>query len=220
MLCHSIHKLRFTRIYQWYVWFSWGRRHLTQWKHVLHVHPVYHWTQFNHFYWRSRILFWYFDPKYWSLITFIGDLEYHMEILTPNTELPLLRGKWIVLVLLNFLKFVSGTQSFYLKHTDDIICLCINQHPKFKNVIATGQIGNVPCVHVWDAATKETLSILQGGHSKGVCSVTFSCTGKNLVTVGLEDEHNLIVWRWQDGRSLQDNWSWQNGRSWQDDRSL
>ncbi|BFZ11617.1 hypothetical protein BsWGS_14656 [Bradybaena similaris] len=93
----------------------------------------------------------------------------------------------------------SGTQSFYLKHTDDIICLCINQHPKFKNVIATGQIGNVPCVHVWDAATKETLSILQGGHSKGVCSVTFSCTGKNLVTVGLEDEHNLIVWRWQDG---------------------
>ena len=97
---------------------------------------------------------------------------------------------------------VSGTQSFYLKHTDDIICLDVNQHPKFKNVIATGQIGNTPSVHVWDGATKETLSIVQGGHSKGICSVDFSCTGKNIVTVGLEDEHNVIVWRWQDGEIL------------------
>ena len=35
----------------------------------------------------------------------------------------------------------SGTQSFYLEHTDDILCLTVNQHPKYKNVIATGQIG-------------------------------------------------------------------------------
>lgn len=34
-----------------------------------------------------------------------------------------------------------GTQSFYLEHTDDILCLTVNQHPKYQNVIATGQIG-------------------------------------------------------------------------------
>ena len=33
----------------------------------------------------------------------------------------------------------TNTQSFYLEHTDDIICLTINQHPKFPNVIATGR---------------------------------------------------------------------------------
>ncbi|GFS05106.1 echinoderm microtubule-associated protein-like 6 [Elysia marginata] len=96
----------------------------------------------------------------------------------------------------------AGTQSFYLKHSDDIICLDVNQHPKFKNVIATGQIGNNPSVHVWDGVTKETLSVIQGGHSKGICSVDFSCTGKNIVTVGLEEEHNVIVWRWQDGSKV------------------
>lgn len=36
---------------------------------------------------------------------------------------------------------LSVTQSFYLEHTDDILCLTVNQHPKFQNVIATGQIG-------------------------------------------------------------------------------
>ncbi|XP_046338524.1 echinoderm microtubule-associated protein-like 6 isoform X1 [Haliotis rufescens] len=96
----------------------------------------------------------------------------------------------------------SGSQSFYVKHTDDIICLTVNQHPKLKNVVASGQIGNPPSVHVWDAVTKETMSIVQGVHSKGVCSVDFSCTGKYLLTVGLEDEHNVAVWRWQDGSKV------------------
>lgn len=103
-------------------------------------------------------------------------------------------------IFLKFPNFVLGSQSFYLKHTDDIICLDVNQHPKMKNVIATGQIGTNPSVHVWDSVTKETLSIIQGNHSKGICSVDFSCTGKNLVTVGLEDEHNIVIWRWQDGK--------------------
>lgn len=35
----------------------------------------------------------------------------------------------------------AGTQSFYLEHTDDILCLTVNQHPKYQNIIATGQIG-------------------------------------------------------------------------------
>ena len=26
----------------------------------------------------------------------------------------------------------DGTQSFYLEHTDDIVCLSVNRHPKFK----------------------------------------------------------------------------------------
>ena len=73
----------------------------------------------------------------------------------------------------------------------------MNQHPKFKQIVATGQIGNPPSVHIWNAVTKETLSILRGEHSKGICSVDFSCTGKYVVSVGLE--HNVTVWRWQEG---------------------
>ena len=52
-------------------------------------------------------------------------------------------------------------QSFYTDHTDDIICLAVNEHPKFKNVVVSGQIGAVPEVNVWDAMTKQTLSVLK-----------------------------------------------------------
>lgn len=39
------------------------------------------------------------------------------------------------------LNFFIGTQSFYQEHNDDILCLTVNQHPKFINVVATGQVG-------------------------------------------------------------------------------
>lgn len=56
-----------------------------------------------------------------------------------------------------------GNQSFYLEHTDDILCLTVNQYPKFKNMVASGQIGADATIRVWDAATKNTVSILQVG---------------------------------------------------------
>lgn len=33
----------------------------------------------------------------------------------------------------------TGSQSFYQEHNDDILCLTVNQHPKFTNIVATGQ---------------------------------------------------------------------------------
>lgn len=100
------------------------------------------------------------------------------------------------------LSTANGVQSFYLEHTDDIICLTVNQHPKFKNIVATGQIGAEPCVHVWDAMSKETLSVIQGFHTKGVCAVGFSCNGKLLVTVGIDAGHSIAVWKWAEGSKL------------------
>ena len=97
------------------------------------------------------------------------------------------------------LNLASTQQSFYLEHTDDIVCLAVNEHPKFRNVVATGQIGAVPEVNIWDAGSKRTLSVVEGLHSVGVCGVDFSCSGKLLLTVGLDDQHTVAVWRWQEG---------------------
>ncbi|OXB75364.1 UNVERIFIED_CONTAM: hypothetical protein H355_009518, partial [Colinus virginianus] len=36
----------------------------------------------------------------------------------------------------------TGSQSFYQEHNDDILCLTVNQHPKFTNIVATGQVGD------------------------------------------------------------------------------
>uniref|UniRef100_A0A8P0TKY6 EMAP like 5 n=1 Tax=Canis lupus familiaris TaxID=9615 RepID=A0A8P0TKY6_CANLF len=101
----------------------------------------------------------------------------------------------------------TGTQSFYQEHNDDILCLTVNQHPKFINIVATGQVGlffcsTAPSIHIWDAVNKQTLSILRCYHSKGVCSVSFSATGKLLLSVGLDPEHTITIWRWQEGAKI------------------
>ncbi|XP_030877785.1 echinoderm microtubule-associated protein-like 6, partial [Leptonychotes weddellii] len=95
-----------------------------------------------------------------------------------------------------------GSQSFYLEHTDDILCLTVNQHPKYRNVVATSQIGTTPSIHIWDAMTKHTLSMLRCFHSKGVNYINFSATGKLLVSVGVDPEHTITVWRWQEGAKV------------------
>ena len=43
-----------------------------------------------------------------------------------------------------------------------------------QELIATGQVGRDPAIHIWNAVTMETLSILKGEHSRGVCAVDFS----------------------------------------------
>lgn len=60
-------------------------------------------------------------------------------------------------------------------------------------------LGTTPSIHVWDAMTKQTLSMLRCFHSKGVNYVNFSATGKLLVSVGVDPEHTITVWRWQEG---------------------
>ena len=65
----------------------------------------------------------------------------------------------------------SHTQSFYTCHTDDILCLGL--HPSM-DMVATGQIGRDPSIHVWDVVSMEMQSVLKGGHSRGVCAVAFS----------------------------------------------
>ena len=96
----------------------------------------------------------------------------------------------------------SKEQSFYTEHTDDILCLSVNKHPKYKNIVATGQLGKTAQVLVWDAAELKTVSILQGFHTQGITAVNFSSSGKLLVTVGLDEQHSMAIWQWQDGTKL------------------
>lgn len=62
--------------------------------------------------------------------------------------------------------------------------------------------GTTPSIHVWDAMSKQTLSILRCSHTKGVSYVNFSATGKLLLSVGVDPEHTITVWRWQEGPTL------------------
>lgn len=48
--------------------------------------------------------------------------------------------------------------------------------------------------------SKQTLSVLRCPHARAVGYLSFSATGKLLLSVGVEPEHTITVWRWQEGR--------------------
>ena len=62
-------------------------------------------------------------------------------------------------------------QRFYSRHSDDILCLTM--HPS-EDILATGQIGRSPPIHIWNGDSMECLSVLKGEHERGVCAVDFS----------------------------------------------
>ena len=63
-------------------------------------------------------------------------------------------------------------------------------------------MGRDPTIHVWDAETLKTASILKGQHQRGVCACDFSSDGKRLASVGLDDNHTIVVWDWKKGEKL------------------
>ncbi|MGH0132992.1 UNVERIFIED_CONTAM: hypothetical protein FKN15_059554 [Acipenser sinensis] len=82
----------------------------------------------------------------------------------------------------------------YLNDGADIIF-----HTAAAAMVQSLSTGTTPSIHVWDAMSKQTLSILRCSHAKGVSYVNFSATGKLLLSVGVDPEHTITVWRWQEG---------------------
>ncbi|KAI8515156.1 Echinoderm microtubule-associated protein-like 5 [Branchiostoma belcheri] len=90
-------------------------------------------------------------------------------------------------------------QRFYLRHTDDIISMV--KHPQ-NDVFATGQVGKDPAIHVWDGNDLSTLITLQGQHQRGVTALDFSGDGELLASVGLDNDHTIVLWDWKNGAPL------------------
>jgi WD40 repeat protein len=65
-------------------------------------------------------------------------------------------------------------QQFYQGHKLKISAIA--KHP-FMRIVATGEVNVNPFIHVWDAQTLETFSILPTSHSGGVLHLVFSEDG-------------------------------------------
>lgn len=91
------------------------------------------------------------------------------------------------------------TQEFFTFHGDDILCLAV--HPDL-DIVATGQAGRDPVVCVWSTRTREVLAELRGFHQRAVTSLSFDATGKFLATIGLDDEHSIAVYDWENKKVL------------------
>ena len=90
----------------------------------------------------------------------------------------------------------EGTQSFYLEHSDDILCL--NLHPD-KLIVASGEVGKCPKILIWNSATRETIKSLTApdGHTHGISALNFSPCGKKLLSVGSDPKNLVGIWDWE-----------------------
>ncbi|KAL4483877.1 hypothetical protein ABPG72_006252 [Tetrahymena utriculariae] len=84
----------------------------------------------------------------------------------------------------------NNTQTFFNKHTDDIISLDL--HPD-GNLVATGEIGPKPFIYIWDSETKEVKNSWKGAILKGIACLAFSPSGNKLVAAAINDDHQIGV---------------------------
>lgn len=66
-------------------------------------------------------------------------------------------------------------------------------------IVASGQMGKYPAIHVWRIDTLEVLMSLRGFHRRGIAELRFNSSGSLLASVGLDDQNALAVYDWQSG---------------------
>lgn len=89
---------------------------------------------------------------------------------------------------------LQRNQRHYTQHTDTISALAL--HPD-QTTVATGQLGEVPVVYVWDSGTLKTLRALQGFQRVGIAHLAFNRAGDLLATIGLDSHHQIGIYDWR-----------------------
>uniref|UniRef100_K3XBQ4 HELP domain-containing protein n=1 Tax=Globisporangium ultimum (strain ATCC 200006 / CBS 805.95 / DAOM BR144) TaxID=431595 RepID=K3XBQ4_GLOUD len=69
-------------------------------------------------------------------------------------------------------------------------------------IVASGQMGKYPTIHVWRIDTLDVLMSLRGFHRRGIAEMRFNSAGNLLASVGLDDQNSLAVYDWQSGLLL------------------
>ncbi|KNE67845.1 hypothetical protein AMAG_12561 [Allomyces macrogynus ATCC 38327] len=94
----------------------------------------------------------------------------------------------------------SPAQRFCTVHDDDVVALTYH---KGAGLVATGQVGVAPAVHVWRANEPEqtVASFALPKGSKAVAAVAFSHDARYLVVAGADNDHTLCVFDVQSNKS-------------------
>ena len=94
----------------------------------------------------------------------------------------------------------AGKQKFYVgAHSDDIISVAA--HPSGQ-LFATGETGRQPSILVWNSQDMRTVARLDLSHRFGVPLLSFNSKGDLLGSVGLDDDHTLVVHDWSQNITL------------------
>eukprot|EP00602_Paraphysomonas_sp_CaronLab_P006133 CAMPEP_0185021562 /NCGR_PEP_ID=MMETSP1103-20130426/4257_1 /TAXON_ID=36769 /ORGANISM="Paraphysomonas bandaiensis, Strain Caron Lab Isolate" /LENGTH=2261 /DNA_ID=CAMNT_0027553167 /DNA_START=29 /DNA_END=6811 /DNA_ORIENTATION=- len=85
-------------------------------------------------------------------------------------------------------------QKFYMDHSSTITSMAV--HP-LEDIIATGDLGEMPAIRVWNSLTRSTLVVLEGFHRRIISHLAFSPDGSLLATVGGDKYHTIAIYNWR-----------------------
>ena len=69
-------------------------------------------------------------------------------------------------------------------------------------LVATGEIGRMPKICIWNPASMALLNTLKGFHRRGVNQLAFSKTGQYILSLGVDDQHSLAIYDWEKGTMI------------------
>jgi microtubule-associated protein-like 6 len=101
-------------------------------------------------------------------------------------------------------KKIGASQNFAFHHTDDVLSIAVCRNYKEEGILiyATGEIGKKPKICVWNPEGMTLLNTLKGFHSRGVNQLAFNKTGQYLLSLGVDDNHSLVVYDWKKNKMI------------------
>ena len=109
-------------------------------------------------------------------------------------------------------------QRFMSAHTDDILSIASFDVVRKKKAgrgksrgggglpsytrVATGELGHVPKIIVWEATRMRVLATITNAHERGVTQLAFSPDGQTLASIGMDNYNMLALHNWRKGTLL------------------
>lgn len=111
----------------------------------------------------------------------------------------LIYGAGAVVVIQNV---QAGVQMHFTQHTDLITCVKVYFADKGDTIVASGECGVRPAIHVWDCESRVLLATLRGFHRNGIAQVDFSPNRKLLVSLGMDTYYCIAIYEWRSGERV------------------
>ena len=90
-----------------------------------------------------------------------------------------------------------GTQQHFIEHYDLITCMKVYHTEEGGTLVASGECGIKPSIHIWDSETREILSTIRGFHRNGIVLLDFSPDGTRLASIGRDPYNSIAVYDWR-----------------------
>jgi WD40 repeat protein len=86
------------------------------------------------------------------------------------------------------------SQRFFTQHDDDVLSVAVHPNGRY---VASGQIGRMARVLVWDVETLEVKQVLEGYAARAARHVAFSGDGSVIAVAGEDDGHSVYLFSWE-----------------------